>query len=165
MLKLSNELKDALMDQIKLELESFYLYHALATWLESLNWHNASHFYTEQAQEEFEHAKEFEKFLVDMGVQVEFKQLSSPPSSYPNIEVALKAALEHEIEVSHSIENLYKIASENNDVYAFPLLQRFLEEQIEEVALAQEVLERYRYFKDNELYWDHRMKRKDFNTE
>ncbi|RMG41747.1 MAG: ferritin [Methanobacteriota archaeon] len=161
MLKLSDELLNALQAQVKLEMEAFYTYHALAVWLESRNWHYASKFYEEQSQEEFAHAKEFEKFLIDMGRNVEFFSLDAPPSEYPDVKTALQAVLDHEIKVSKAIEKLYEIAVKNDDHYAIPLIQRFLEEQIEEVAIAAEILERYDHFGGNDLYWDHRMKKKD----
>ncbi len=45
------------------------------------------------------------------------------------------------------------------------MLQKFLEEQVEEETLASELTEKYDHFKGNDLMWDHRMKRKDYTSE
>jgi len=156
--RLSSELIDGLNEQVKIELEAFYIYHAMGIWFESLNWHNASAFFLKQSQEEFEHAGQFTKFLLDTGADVEFKALGQPPSKWANIKAALDAVHSHEKMVTDKISSLYEIAQRNKDFIAYPLLQRFLEEQIEEEAFSSELTERYDHFNGNDLLWDHRMR-------
>ncbi|MHA2101730.1 MAG: ferritin, partial [Candidatus Kariarchaeaceae archaeon] len=127
--RLSSELIDGLNEQVKIELEAFYIYHAMGIWFESLNWHNASAFFKAQSQEEFEHAEEFTKFLLDIGADVEFKGLAQPPSKWDNIKAALDTVYAHEQMVTDKITGLFEIAQRNKDFVAYPLLQRFLEEQ------------------------------------
>ncbi|MFV2016398.1 MAG: ferritin [Candidatus Heimdallarchaeota archaeon] len=158
MSRLSSELIDGLNEQIKIELESFYIYHAMATWFESLNWHNASAFFKNQSQEEFQHAEEFTRFLLDIGANVEFKALGQPPSKWGSIKAALDEVLAHERMVTDKISSLFEIAQTNKDFIAYPILQKFLEEQVEEEAFASELTDRYDHFKGDDLLWDHRMK-------
>ncbi len=156
--RLSSELIDGLNEQVKIELEAFYIYHAMGIWFESLNWHNASAFFKKQSQEEFEHAEEFTQFLLDTGADVEFKALGQPPSKWDNIKAALDAVYAHEKMVTDKISGLFEIAQRNKDFIAYPLLQRFLEEQVEEEAFSSELTERYDHFKGDDLLWDHRMR-------
>lgn len=158
MSRLSSELIDGLNEQIKIELESFYIYHSMAIWFESLNWHNASAFFKTQSQEEFDHAEEFTSFLLDIGADVEFKALGQPPSKWDNIKAALDTVYSHEKMVTDKISGLFEIAQRNKDFIAYPILQRFLEEQVEEEAFSSELTERYDHFKGDDLLWDHRMK-------
>lgn len=156
--RLSTELIDGLNEQIKIELEAFYIYHAMGIWFESLNWHNASAFFIKQSQEEFEHAGQFTQFLLDTGADVEFQALSQPPSKWDNIKTALDAVHANEKMVTDKISGLFEIAQRNKDFIAYPMLQRFLEEQVEEEAFSSELAERYVHFKGDDLLWDHRMK-------
>jgi len=161
MSRISQQLADAINDQIGLEIQSFYVYHTMANWLESLNWHMASKYYYEQAQEEFTHSQKFTDFLIDLGIDVKTHDLKAPPAKYENVKAALVAVLEHEKLVTDKIHALYKMAQSNGDLAAYPILLWFINEQIEEEALATEVVERYGHFRENDLMWDHRMKKKD----
>ena len=55
---------------------------------------------------------------------------------------AFTAALAHEEKVSESIRNLYRTAEAEGDLDSRPLLNWFLEEQIEEEATVKEIVGR-----------------------
>ena len=62
---------------------------------------------------------------------------------------AFEAALAHEEKVSESIRNLYRLAEAEGDLDSRPLLNWFLEEQIEEEATVKEIVGRVTMIKDD----------------
>ena len=62
---------------------------------------------------------------------------------------AFKAALAHEERVSESIRNLYRLAESEGDLDSRPLLNWFLEEQIEEEATVKEIVGRVKMINDD----------------
>lgn len=165
MVKISPELQKALNEQLKYEYQSQYLYLSMSNWLEGKNWHNASKFYKSQSDEEGMHAEKIVAYLNDVNVEIIYEDLKSPPTSYESVTALLEHSLKNEQSLTQHIYNTYDIAVTNKDYSALPLMLWFIAEQTEEEALFEEVLERRPYFKDNDLYWDHRMKTKDFGQD
>ena len=62
---------------------------------------------------------------------------------------AFEAAFAHEQKVSDSIRNLYRLAESEGDLDSRPLLNWFLEEQIEEEATVSEIVGRVKMINED----------------
>lgn len=142
---LSESLLSAFNDQINRELHSAYLYRAMASAMETMNYPGMAEWMKSQAAEENEHAEKFIKFIEDRGNAVKFQAIDAPKASVTTPLAAFQAALEHEQSITGHINDLYAQANKENDFAAQTLLDWFVTEQVEEeasVGLAVEKLKR-----------------------
>ncbi len=86
-----------------------------------------------QSQEELFHAMKFFNHLKDREGRVELLALEKPATEWASPLEAFKAAYEHE-KMTASINGIMTIAHEEKDYAAFPMLNWFVDEQIEEEA-------------------------------
>lgn len=120
--------------QMNFEIESAYIYMAMASYLKHEGYDGMSHFMMEQAKEEMEHAMKFYEFLNDVGEHVVFAAVSAPQVEYKNVLDVFKSAFEHEKEVTRRIHELYWAAQEEKNLPAMRLLDWYVHEQVEEEA-------------------------------
>lgn len=95
-----------------------------------------------QHQEELEHAAKFAQHLLDREYVPQIIDIPAPKLSVSDAKGAFQASLEHEKKVSASIRNLASIQAEVQDWDSRPLIDEFLDEQIEEESTVSEILDR-----------------------
>ncbi len=140
MAKMSDALYQGMVDQVQKELASAYLYLAMSLYFEEMNLRGFARWMWVQYLEEQEHAHKFIRHLVDRGLPVPLKDIPAPPRSWPGVKAVFEAGLEHERKVTASIRRLYTLAQEGEDFASLAFLQAFLEEQVEEERIFEEIL-------------------------
>jgi ferritin len=143
-LKLSASLEAAFNDQILLEFESVYAYLQLAADFEERHWSGFSRWMNVQSQEEWGHATRFTDFVLQRGSAVRLRALGAPSSGFASPLEAFERALAHEKRVSAAIHTLYAKVMAENDYSSLPLLQWFVNEQVEEEDNVGRIVERIR---------------------
>ena len=138
---LTKELEAALNDQVTLELESAHQYLALSAWLECEGLPGMAHWMRMQSAEENEHAMKFFEFLVDRSASVKLGSLATPVSEFDSVIDVFKASLAAEERVTAAINNIYAIATDARDFASYPLLDWFVNEQVEEEATVQQIID------------------------
>ena len=138
---ISDKMQAALNEQIGAELQSSYLYLAMASYCESRNLHGFAHWLTMQSTEEREHAMKIVKHLLERGGSVRFGALDAPPSEFKSVEDIFTRVVDHERGITKRIHDLYALAQKENDFASQVMLQWFVSEQVEEEASATELLE------------------------
>lgn len=118
--------------QINNELYSGYLYQAMAAYFEECDLPGFAVWYTAQAQEEVVHAFKFYNFLMERGARVTLKAIEAPPTEWKSPLAAVQEALEHERKITADINKIYSVADEVKDYASRPILDWFVEEQVEE---------------------------------
>jgi ferritin len=141
---ISDELNEAINEQIKEELQSETYYLGMAAHFEHEDWNGFAHFMKLQAEEEREHAMKFFDFLAEVDQSIEISALESPKTSYSSNQEVFETALEQEKHITGKIHDLLKLARENNDYEAESLLQWFVDEQVEEENLMGDILSQVR---------------------
>lgn len=139
-MKMSEALYQGMVEQVQAEFASAYLYLAMSLYFESLNLRGFARWMWIQYLEEQEHAHKFIHHLVDRGLPVPLKAIPAPPESWSSVKAVFEAGLEHEREVTRRIRRLYTLAQEGQDFASLAFLQHFLEEQVEEERIFEEVL-------------------------
>jgi len=134
----------ALNEQITMELGSAYLYLAMAAYCESINFPGTAHWLEVQAQEEIGHAMKIYGHVNDRGGRVVLKAIPEPVQEYASPLAVFEAVLAHEQKITAAIHKLYALAVEQKDYASLPLLQWFIDEQVEEEKSADEVLQKLR---------------------
>jgi ferritin len=145
----SKDLEGAFNDQIAREFSSAYGYLAKAAYFEEANLPGFANWMHVQWQEEISHAMRFYRFMLDRGAHVHLQEIPEPRCEYGSASVAFEDALAGEVALTANIRDLYEQATAEKDYASFPLLQWFIEEQVEEENLVSAALERLRMAGDN----------------
>jgi len=143
-MKMPDELAAAFNDQISMELGSSMAYLQMSAYFEAENLTGMAGWMRMQATEETDHAHRFMQFVVDRGNPVRLGAIEAPVSGFDGVEQVFVTALEQEQEVTRAIHDLYRLATESGDLASYPFLQTFIEEQNEEEATVETILERVR---------------------
>ena len=137
---LNKKVEDALNEQINAELWSAYLYLSMAAYFEDQNLSGFANWMKIQYQEETAHAMKFFDYVNERGGRVILKPIDKVDSEWKSPIHAFEDTLDHERKVTALIHNLVDVASEEKDHATFNFLQWFVEEQVEEEASAEDIL-------------------------
>jgi ferritin len=137
---ISQKVADRLNLQIKYEFYSYWLYLQMAFKLETMGLKTFAQWFTEQAAEEQTHGMKIAKYLLDQDAEVKLLDLEEPPNDWPSVEAIVQNAVDHEIQVTQNINECVDFAIEAKDHATNNFLKWFVDEQVEEVATAKELL-------------------------
>ncbi|MCC6395674.1 MAG: ferritin, partial [Bacteroidetes bacterium] len=107
---LSKTLQDAFNEQIRHEIQSAYLYLAMAQHFESANLPGFAHWLTVQWNEELGHAMKFAGFVNDRGGRVVLGAIEKPQTEWASAMAVFTQVLAHEQKVTSLINQLYALA-------------------------------------------------------
>ncbi|MBD3228382.1 MAG: ferritin [Candidatus Lokiarchaeota archaeon] len=139
---INEKLEDAINKQINRELYSAYLYLSMAAWFETKGYSGFANWMQVQFEEETFHAMKFFNYINERGGRVKLMDIEAPPKDWESPLDAFKYTYEHETKVTALINNLMKIATEENDYAAISFLNWYVDEQVEEEANASELVEK-----------------------
>lgn len=146
---MSDGLAKAYNEQITLEFASAHAYLQLAAYFSDRSLTGFESWMRLQADEERLHAVKFFDFVLDRGNQVLLGSIDAPTKLPSSALEAFEIALEHEERVTAAIKELFALAESEGDSASFPILQWFLEEQVEEEASVGEIVDQLRFAGDN----------------
>jgi len=148
-MQLSPELTRAYNDQIQLEFESSFAYLQMGADFELRSLPGMATWMRMQSGEEHGHAMKFIQFVLNRGGKLELKTIAAPQATPETVQGAFEAALGHEQRVTKAIHDLYSTALAAQDYSSLPLLQWFVNEQVEEEATVSTILDRLRMVGDD----------------
>ena len=91
------------------------------------------------------------QYLLDVHEEVRIPDIESKQTKFDDGVAPVKVALEQEERVGEEIYRLFELARETKDYRAEQFIQWFVKEQVEEVALMQDLLQVVERAKDNLL--------------
>ena len=142
---------DALNEQIANEFAASQQYVGAAVYYDAETLPRLANFFYRQALEEREHAMMMVQYLLDVGSEVRIPDIKSQQTSYVDGVAPVRMALEQEERVGQEIYALFELAREVKDYRAEQFMQWFVKEQVEEVALMNDLLNVVERSKDNLL--------------
>jgi ferritin len=157
---ISKKIEAALNTQVELEAFSSQYYLAMASWAEVKGLSGIAHFLFNQSDEERMHMMKLLRFINERGGHGIVPTLEKPPTDFESVKAVFEEVLTHESKVSAEINNLVEICLKEKDYTTHNFLQWYVSEQIEEEALARNVLDKLRligndksglYFFDRDL--------------
>ena len=146
---LSKNIEKALNDQIKLEAESSQVYLAMASWAEIQGFEGVASFMYKHSDEERMHMLKLAKFVNERGGHAKVSALKAPPVSFGSFKEMFKTLFDHEVMVSNKINELVDITLKLKDYATHNFLQWYVSEQIEEEALARNILDKINLIGDD----------------
>jgi ferritin len=146
---LSKKMQEALNGQINAEMYSANLYLSMAAWFESENLKGFAQWMRVQAQEEHAHAMKFYGYINDRMGRVTLGAIAAPPPSWTGPAAAFTDTCAHEAKVTGLIHALVDLAAAEKDHATTNFLQWFVSEQVEEEAVANQILAQLKAIKDS----------------
>ncbi len=143
-MKMNDELAAAYNEQVTLELASSVAYLQMSAYFDGRNLIGMAGWMRAQAAEETAHAHRFLQFILNRGNDVRISDIPAPDADFASPEAVFEASLTQERVVTKSIHDLFRMAAKHDDLESQPFLSAFIEEQIEEEATVESILERIR---------------------
>ncbi len=138
---LKEKMQNAYNEQINKELYSSYLYLSMSAYAQSIGLPGVSHWMKIQAQEELTHVNKFFDYILERNGRVILKAIDAVPLEFGNIIEIFEKVLEHEQFVSDSINQLVDVSIETSDHASRSMLMWYVDEQVEEEANVQTILD------------------------
>jgi len=145
----NKKIEKALNKQINEELYSSYLYWSMSAYFESINLAGFANWMKVQAEEEYLHARKFYDYLVKAGGRAVLGGIKEPKTEWKSVENVFQETLDHEKYITDCINNLVSLSLEERDHATNSFLQWFVDEQVEEVSTADQLLHEIQMIGDN----------------
>lgn len=136
--------QDQFNAQMTREFYSSHLYLAMAAWFESKNLPGFAHWMKVQAEEERSHALKFYKHVVDRGGRVTLDKIDKPQVEWESPLAAFEQTLKHEQEITANVNALVDTSMAQKDHAASSFLKFFVDEQVEEEAQVEVIVNQLR---------------------
>jgi ferritin len=138
---LKEKMEKALNEQINKELYSAYLYLSMSAYAQTLGLQGVANWMKIQAQEELTHANKFFYYVHERNARVILQPIAGVDSEFGSVIEMFERVLEHEQLVTDSINNLVDISIEVSDHASRSMLMWFVDEQVEEEASVQQIID------------------------
>ena len=130
----------ALNEQIANEFSAAMQYIGIAVHYDSETLPRLAGFFYRQALEERSHAMMMVQYLLDVDEPVHIPDIKGQQTKWDDDVSPVRMALEQEKRVGEEIYGLFELARDTKDYRAEQFMQWFVSEQVEEVALMQDLL-------------------------
>ncbi len=131
----------ALSEQIGRELSASHQYLAVAAYYEAETYPELAKLFYTQADEERDHAMRMLRYLLESGSRPALGAVAAPRAEFGDHVEPIRIALEQERKVSVQIGGLIDIARETRDHASEVFLHWFVQEQVEEEATMEALLQ------------------------
>ena len=135
-------IEKALNKQIELEASSSQYYLSMASWTESQGLSGTSSFLYQHSDEERMHMLKLVKFINERGGTAIIPALTKPPTTFKSLTQVFESLLEHELNVTDSINNIVGLCLDEKDFTTHNFMQWYVAEQLEEEALARTTIDK-----------------------
>jgi ferritin len=139
---LNKRIENILNKQIKAEATSSQLYLAMASWAENAGINGTANFLYQHSDEERTHMLKLVRFVNERGGRADIPSIDIPQKEFDSLTHIFTLLLEHEIMVTNMINEVVFICLEEKDYSTHNFMQWFVAEQLEEEALARNILDK-----------------------
>lgn len=145
---IGKKMEKALNRQINAETWSAGLYFSMSAWFAAENLAGCASWMRVQGLEELTHAERLFRYLVDRGGRVRLEAVGAPPVEWEGPLQVFENQLAHERKVTGMIHELVQLARDEKDYATESMLRWFVDEQVEEEAGAEELVEKIKLVGD-----------------
>lgn len=141
--RISAAMEKALNAQMTQEAWQAQVYLSYAAWAEDGHYAGISDFLYKHSHEEREHMFKVLKYILNRGGKVKVDAIKAAPADPKDLGDCLKKLLQHEVDNSKLIDGLADLAHKEKDWASLNFAQWFVEEQVEEETLVNNLLDLY----------------------
>ncbi len=146
---LKKNVLEKLNEQFNHELASAYVYYAMAAHFDSVNLKGFANWMRIQAQEELTHVHRIYTYIINRGARPFFAAAAEPKQEWKSPLDAMKDAYKHECFISEKIGECVTLVLKEGDHSTNTMLQWFVNEQVEEEASADDIVQKLKLIGDN----------------
>jgi ferritin len=148
---INKKVETAMIKQIEIEGFSSQLYLSMASWCDVNGYAGAAKFLYQQTEEERFHMLKFIHHINERGGHAIISALKKPDHQFKSINNIFEQVQKHEQFVTDSINKIMDVCNSEKDYTSANFLQWYVNEQIEEEATAQTILDKIKLLgKDKE---------------
>ena len=125
-----------------MEALSSHFYLAMASWAENQGLNGTAEFLYRHSDEERMHMLKLVRFVNERGGKAVVPALDAPQSDFSDLPAIFSTLLEHETKVTASINGVVDLCLQRKDYTTHNFMQWYVAEQIEEEALARNILDK-----------------------
>ena len=140
-------MENVLNKQINAEFHSAYLYLSMSAYFQTIGMAGFANWMRVQYQEELAHATRFFDYVNERNGSVSLAPIAEVPVTFSGILDVYEQTLVHEQEVTSLINKLMDTAIQESDHATRSFLQWFIDEQVEEEANVEQILDNLRLIK------------------
>lgn len=149
---ISQQLQDALNEQIVMEIYSANLYLSMSFYMEKEGFTGFSTWMKKQSAEEMDHAYTFANYIIKRGGTAAVGSIAKVKQTWESPLDAFKETYTHECKISQLIDKLLDKAIEEGDKATQDFLWQFVREQVEEEATVSGIVDRIERMGDNAIF-------------
>jgi ferritin len=149
---LNKKIETALNEQVEKEGYSSSLYLAMASWAEVHGMAGVAEWLYIQSDEERLHMLKLARYINERGGKAVVPAFKQPGKEYTSAKKMFEDVLKHEQFISASINNIVALCVEERDFTTQNWIQWFVNEQIEEEANVEKILDKLNLVGDGNLY-------------
>lgn len=146
---ISEKVSSALSDQVIAEFYSAYLYLAMSAQADRMGFKGFANWLYVQFREEMEHGLHMRGHILERGASPMHASIAAPDCEFCSLEAIFAKVLEHEIYVTERINSIATLAMQENDHATYNFIMWYVNEQVEEEATADDILQKLKHIKDN----------------
>lgn len=146
---IKKKIEDEVNDQIQAEFQSAYAYLAASAWFEEKNLNGFASWLKAQWEEEIEHGMKFYNHLLQREGEPALQTIEAPKIDFKSPLRAFELALEQERNITKRIHKLYDLAKEEGDYPLESLLLWFIDEQVEEEEMVQDIIDKLKLIEED----------------
>lgn len=139
---MNKTIEKLLNEQITLEASSSQVYLAMASWSENKGLNGTAAFLYRHSDEERMHMLKLVKFINERGGTAIIPALTKPKVDFNSMLGIFQSLLDHELEVTASINNVIDVCLSEKDYTTHNFMQWYVAEQLEEEALARNIIDK-----------------------
>ena len=141
---MNNRIEEILNKQIEAEATSSQLYLSMSSWAEGEGINGTAAFLYSHADEERQHMLKLVRFVNERGGRAKIPAVDIPQKDFDSLAQIFELLLSHEIQVTNMINEVVFVCLEEKDYSTHNFMQWFVAEQLEEEALARNILDKLR---------------------
>lgn len=145
---IKEEIIKLLNDQLNKEHYSANLYFNMAGWCDKQGLKGCSKFLYTHASEEQTHLDKFRDFINKVGGQPIITDMKAPKYEFKDVKELFEEIVKHEQFITLCINDLVGKSMDNKDYITLKFLDYFLEEQLEEEELFNDILDKIKILDD-----------------
>lgn len=138
---MNKRIEDILNKQIRAEAMSSQLYLAMASWAECAGITGTANFLYQHSDEERQHMLKLVRFVNERGGRADIPSVDVPKKEFESLTDIFTLLLTHELKVTNMINEVVFVCLEEKDYSTHNFMQWFVSEQLEEEALARNILD------------------------
>ncbi|ASW73269.1 dolichol kinase [Chryseobacterium piperi] len=140
--RLSPAIEKALSDQMNKEIHAAHTFLSYGIWADDKGYQGIANFLYRHAQEERNHSIKFMEYVLNRGGKPKVNAIPEPPADPKSLTACFDGIFQHEVDNTTAIYKIVDLSLQEKDWATWNFMQWFVQEQIEEETLAQNLIDK-----------------------